>query len=162
RERIHEAWDSRHLLPGLARTGIPTYRGKILGRAWLVLRPFMEVFGLAVIFGGVFDVKPPNGVPYPLFLVLTMHAFRLFDITLIYATVSTRLVKLPIRALRVPLLLIPLSTIGRSLVRLVVFWGFAAVLLVYYVFSRGHFYLHVDPRLLIGLAGTALCLAFGL
>jgi ABC-type polysaccharide/polyol phosphate export permease len=45
---------------------------------------------------------------------------------------------------------------------LVIFWGFAAVLLAYYGIADGHFYLNLSPRLLAGFAGLGLCLLFAL
>jgi lipopolysaccharide transport system permease protein len=161
-ERVREAWQSRELLPGLARTSIPSHQGQILGRGWLFLRPFMQIFGFAVVFGGVFHVKAPNGAPYLIFLILSMQAFRLFDTTLIYATISTNYVKNVTRPLRFPLLLIPFGAMGIALFRLAVYWGFAAVLLAYYAIADGHFYLVLGPKLLVGFAGTFLCLALGL
>src|SRR4051812_48881189 len=68
-ESIREAWEGRPLLRGLFATALSTYEGYFLGRVWLLLRPFMQVFGFAVLFGGVFGAKAPNGVPYLLFLV---------------------------------------------------------------------------------------------
>jgi lipopolysaccharide transport system permease protein len=162
RERIREAWDSRALLPGLARTSIPTHKGKILGRAWLFLRPFTQVFGFAVIFGGVFKVQAPNGIPYLLFLILSLQAFSLFNSTLIYATTNSNAVRGVTRALRFPLLLVPFASIGYALVRLAIYWLLAAGLLVYYLLADGKLYLQVDPKMLAGIGGVALCLAFGL
>ena len=64
RKRIAEAWHSRHLLGGMARSSVPTYQGRILGRSWHVLRPLWQVFGMALIFGGIFNAKAPNGSPW--------------------------------------------------------------------------------------------------
>jgi ABC-type polysaccharide/polyol phosphate export permease len=161
RVRISEAWRSRHLVSGMARSAVPTYRGKILGRAWHVIRPLWQVFGMALIFGGIFHATAPNSVPYVLFVVFNYQAFQLFRITVMYETVGGKLVKV-VRNLRVPLLLLPLAILGRVFIRLGIYWAIAVGTLLYYWIAKGHLYLVLGPKLLVGLAGTALALAFGL
>jgi len=43
-----------------------------------------------------------------------------------------------------------------------VYWTIAAIALIGYLIARGHFYLVVGPRLLIGVVGLLLCMAFGM
>jgi lipopolysaccharide transport system permease protein len=160
RHRIAEAWHSRHLLPGMARSSVPTYQGRILGRSWHVLRPLWQVFGMALIFGGIFHAQAPNGIPYLLFVVFSYQAFQLFRITIMYETVCSKQIRVT-RNLRVPLLLLPFATLGRVFVRLSVYWAIAAGVLLYYWIAKGHLYLQLNQRLLVGLAGVALCLIFG-
>lgn len=162
RQRIREAWASRYLLPGLARTAIPTHSGQLLGRSWIVLRPFMQVFGFAVIFGGVFRVRTPNGVPYIVFMLLGIQGFRVFETTMIYSTLSSKLLKTVVRPLRVPLLLYPFAGSAYALLQLAIYWVFTVSVLVYYVIRDHHLYLKIRPELLVGLAGTSLCIAYGL
>jgi lipopolysaccharide transport system permease protein len=162
RERVREAWHSRHLAPGLARSSIPTYQGRVLGRTWLFLTPVMQVFGFGLLFGGIFHAQVTNGVPYLLFLVFGMQAFRVVQITLLYETKSTKFVRPMTRGLAFPLLLIPFTALGRVVVHLAVFWAIAAGLLVYYAATTGHFYLQLDTHLLIGAAGILLCMGYGL
>lgn len=161
-ERIAEAWRSRHLLSALAVRTVPDYRGRILGRAWLVLRPLMQVFGFAVIFGGVFKAKGPNDTPYLVFMLLNLQAFRLFERSVLYETLSSRTVKPLVRGLRLPLLLIPVAAMLRSLLELAIYWAITIALLVYYGIATGRLYVDLSPRLLIGLTGLALLLLFGL
>jgi lipopolysaccharide transport system permease protein len=161
RERIREAWKSRHLLSGMARSAVPTHQGKILGRAWHVLRPLWQIFGMALIFGGIFHAKAPNGIPYLLFVVFSYQAFQLFRITVMYETVGGKLVKV-VRNLRVPLLLLPVAILGRVFIRLTIYWAVAIIVLLYYVIAKGHLYLELNARLLVGFAGILLALGFGL
>jgi lipopolysaccharide transport system permease protein len=160
RERLREAWNSRHLLPGLWRSAIPTHQGKVLGRAWHLLRPLWSIFGMALIFGGIFHAKAPNGIPYILFVVFSYQAFTLFRITVMYETVGSKLLKV-VRNLRVPLLLLPIAILGRVFVRLAVYWAVAVIVLLYYVIVKGHLYLQLNAKLLVGIAGIVLALAFG-
>ena len=63
RKRIAEAWQSRHLLRGMMLSSVQTFQGRIMGRFWFLLRPLWQVFGMALIFGGIFHAKAPNGIP---------------------------------------------------------------------------------------------------
>ena len=161
RERISEAWHSRHLLPGMARSAVPTYSGRILGRAWHLIRPLWQIFGMALIFGGIFHATAPSNVPYLLYVVFSFQAFQLFRITLMYETVGSKLIKV-IRNLRVPLLLLPFAILNRVFVRLTVYWAVAIIVLLYYLFADGKLYVQLNQRLLIGILGIVSALAFGM
>lgn len=160
--RLREAWESRHVFTATARSNVPTYRGSLLGPIWLFLIPVMHVVGFGVLLGGVFNAKAPNAVPYLLFLILSMQAFRMFQMTLMYATVSTKMVKTRTRALRFPLLLVPLAAVSRTLLVLGIYWTMAAIVLIYYLIARGTFYLQLNYHLLIGFVGLALMIVFAL
>lgn len=160
--RIAEAWDQRYLLPGMATRSVPVYPGRILGRGWLVIRPFMQVLGFSIVFGGVFKAKAPDGTtPYLIFMLLNIQSFRLFEHSLLYETLSSRTAKAT-KQLRAPLLLLPIASTLRGLLELGIYWFFTAAVLIYYVVTKGHFYLNISPRLLVGVAGLLLCLLLGL
>jgi lipopolysaccharide transport system permease protein len=161
RKRIAEAWQSRHLLRGMMLSSVQTFQGRIMGRFWFLLRPLWQVFGMALIFGGIFHAKAPNGIPYLLYVVFSFQAFTLFRITIMYETVSPKQIKVA-RNLRIPLLLVPLAILGRVFARLSVYWLIAACVLLYYLIAKGHLYLQLNARLLVGVAGVALCLIFGI
>lgn len=162
RERVRETWHARHLAPGLMRSSIPTYQGRVLGRTWLWLTPTTHVFGFGLLFGGVFHAHAPNGVPYLLFLVFGMQAYRVVQTTLLFETKATKMVRPMTRGLAFPLLLIPFTAFGRVVVHLAVYWVIAAGLLIYYYATTGHFYLQLDYHLLVGVAGILLCMGYGL
>lgn len=161
RVRIAEAWDQRYLLPGMATRSVPVYPGRILGRGWIVIRPFMQVLGFSIVFGGVFKAKAPNGGPYLVFMLLNIQAFRLFEHSLLYETLSSRTAKAT-KQLRAPLLLLPIASTFRGLLELAIYWFFTASVLIYYIVTTGHLYLDISPRLLVGVAGLLLCLLLGL
>lgn len=160
-ERIKEAWHSRHLLGVLgARTFFPSYQGLFLGRAWLVLMPLMMVGGPALLFGGVFGTRAPNGVPYILFLLFGMQGWVTFQRTLIIETKASRMYRRFTKSLKLPLLLIPIAALGRGLMMLIVMWIFIGVALIFYGITRGQVYLQAPPRLFVGIAGVLLCFGF--
>jgi ABC-type polysaccharide/polyol phosphate export permease len=161
RESIREAWEGRPLLRGLFATALSTYEGYFLGRLWLILRPFMQVFGFAVLFGGVFGAKAPNGVPYLLFLVFSIQGWHTFQRTLIFQCRGAYQFKGLARKLKLPLLLIPIAGPFQGVVYLFVYWLFAIPLLIYYWITKGHLYLGSPKQLAVGVAGLVLSFGWG-
>ncbi len=162
RERIRESWEARALYPGVARSSIPTFQGKLLGRAWLYLIPIMQVVGFGAVLGGVFHAKAPNGVPYIVFMIFSTQAFRLLQVIVLFTTTSTKMQKSKTRGLRFPLLIIPFAGIARGILMYGVSFVIALTAIVVFFFTRGKMYLQLNAQLLIGIAGLLLILAFGL
>jgi lipopolysaccharide transport system permease protein len=157
---LSEAWQSRHLVMPMLSRVFPDYSQAILGRSWLVIRPGMDIFGKALIFGGVLGARAPNGVPYTIFLLVGLQGWRLFQRTLMFGTRSFRRFNRLNRNLNVPLLLVPVASTAIGVVELLVYQAFTIGVLVYYQVVTGHFYLQVGPQLLVGVAGWLLCLVF--
>jgi lipopolysaccharide transport system permease protein len=158
---MREAWDSRHLLRPLMRQVIPDYAHTYLGRWWLILRPGLGIVAYALLFGGIFGAKAPNGVPYLVFLVLGLQGWRLFQHTVVYETRSFQRLGKFARSLNVPLVLLPTASIARALVDFAVYGGFGVFALAYYWIAKDTLYLQVGPELLAGVAGWVLCVVFG-
>ena len=158
---LEEAWRSRHLLvPMGMRTIGSMYGGTKLGRAWFVLRPASDVLAKLLVFGGVLGVASGGPAPYLLVLLAALLAWRLFERSLYWGTRSfDRLGRLT-RKVDVPLLLVPVATLGPALVECAVYLGFVAIATVAYLFIDGELYLEIGPELL--LTPVALMLAAGL
>ncbi len=161
RESLADAWDSRHVLRGLASQAIPRYQGYYLGRFWLFGRPALQLFGFGLLFGGIFHTKAPNGVPYMLFLVFSMMGWHAFLMTFRFQGRGLQLSSSMLRGMKLPLMLVPVIGPVRALFHIMVYAIFGAGFLIYYLFTKGHFYLQLPPQFLFGLAGVALCLAYG-
>ena len=123
-------------------------QGRILGRGWFFLRPLWQVFGMALIFGGIF------------------HATRRteFPICCSWSSASRRSA-LPdndhVRDRQLeadqgrpqpahPLLLVPFAILGRVFARLSVYWLIAACDSPLLLIAKGHLYLQLNARLLVG------------
>jgi ABC-type polysaccharide/polyol phosphate export permease len=63
--------------------------------------------------------------------------------------------------MKLPLMLVPVVGPVRALFHIMVFWIFGAAFLIYYLFTKHHFYLQLPPQFFLGLAGLALCVAYG-
>ncbi len=158
---LRESWDSRHLLRPMGAYAVPDYAQTFLGRWWLFLRPGLPIIGYALLIGGIFGVKAPNGLPYLVFLLFGLQGWHLFQQTVVYETRSFQRLGKFARALNVPLVLLPTACIARALVVFGVYACFGTVTLVYFVITKHHLYLDVRPQLLLGVAGWILSLVFG-
>jgi len=156
-----EAWRHRALLPLLgSRIVMKTYAKTILGRWWLLILPLMDTLGKTLIFGGLLKISTPHAIPYLLFLLVGMQGWRLFQRTLYLGTRSfDRYAKLT-RSFQFPILLVPLASTAAGLVEFAVYLLIIAGTLTYYWAADGVFYLQLQPELLLGLAGFALCILF--
>jgi lipopolysaccharide transport system permease protein len=160
-EELADAWRHRGLLPLLgSRIVMKTYAKTILGRWWLLILPLMDTLGKTLIFGGLLKISTPHAIPYLLFLLVGMQGWRLFQRTLYLGTRSfDRYAKLT-RSFHFPILLVPLASTSAGLVEFAVYLVIIAATLGYYWAADGVFYLQVQPELLIGLSGFALCILF--
>jgi len=149
RELLREAWVARGLIPRLGfRVTIKGFAGTKLGRAWLVVRPLLNVFGMALVFGAVLDT-PSQGLPYLVFLLTGVHIWMSFERCAFWGVRSFDIYRRPNRALRFPILLLPLAAVMPALLEFAVIGTFAACTLLFYVLTEGQLYLDVRPALLL-------------
>lgn len=146
----------------IARLGIRViikgFSGAKLGRLWLVLRPAIGIFGMALLFGAVLNV-PSNGVPYILFLLAGMLPWLTFERFLFWATRSFDTYRRVAAALDFPLLVVPTASGMAAGVEFCVFSGFVVVATVVFLITDGRLYLEFGPELLLVPAGLLLALA---
>jgi lipopolysaccharide transport system permease protein len=163
REMVAQTWAYRGLiLPLGLRRIVKGYAGTRLGRPWLILRPVLSIFGMALIFGSVLRA-PSNGVPYLLFLLVGTLGWTVIERTVFWATRSIDVYYKVVGRLEVPVLLAPAAGLGPVLVDTGVMAVIAAGVTIYYTIADGAFALQVGPETLIAVAGFALglTLAFG-
>lgn len=155
---IREAWRDRGLVP---RLGVQTIAkgssGTKLGGWWWVLAPILQIFGMALLFGGILRV-PSGPVPYLVFLLAGMSTWTLFDRTVWWSTRSFGRVRKLLTIFRIPLLVVPFSGVMMGGLFFVVQFGILAAVLLYYWVAKGTLYLQIGPELLVALAGLALAL----
>jgi homopolymeric O-antigen transport system permease protein len=160
RESVVEAWRSRHLLPHLGAEAIRrSFFLTVLGPAWIVLTAFMDIGSKTFLFGGVLDVKTPNGVPYIVFLLTGMLGWTLFQQTLNFGVKSLQRYRRYAARLNMPLLLLPLACGAQALLHFFLYLAVVVAGLAYYAL-RGQIYFETGARLLLVPYGLALCLLF--
>lgn len=161
---LRETWEERALLrPMASRVVRKSFAKTKLGALWLVIRPLVDTGGRALLFGAVLGaVTTPGGVPYLLFLLVGMQAWRLFDQTLHWATRGfDRYAKLA-RQFVFPLLTVPIAASAYGWLEFVIY-GVLLILafLLFWIFD-GTLYLQLGPELLLAVLGMACALTFAL
>jgi lipopolysaccharide transport system permease protein len=154
---LRDAWRARDLVPWLGtRVLVKIIWGTKLGPAWLVLRPLMDTLGKALIFGGLLGVAAPGGMPYFVFLLAGMIAWRFFERLVFYATRSFDFYRKSMTELDIPLLLVPISAGMFPLVEIAVYVAVFLGAILYFAVVNGQFYLQTGPQLLLFPAGVAI------
>jgi len=159
---LREAWRERYLWPKLGtRVLIKLIWGTKLGAWWLVLRPVMDTLGKALIFGGLLTVGAPGGLPYFVFLLAGLIAWRLFDRIILYATRSFDRYRTLMTSLDFRLLLVPLSSAAFPLVEITVYIGVFAGAILFYLVLQGELFLEIGPDSLAAVAGLGILVTAG-
>lgn len=149
RSRMRELWAYRHLLRFFAGRAVDKIASRtVLGKAWLVIRPLADTLTRALVFGGVLKA-PSGGVPYLLFFIIGMWAWRLFDRSLFWATRAIEINRRIVRKMYFPHLLLPLASTAPGLIEFGVFSFMTAAALALYGITDGHSYLVLGPNLLL-------------
>jgi homopolymeric O-antigen transport system permease protein len=150
-----ELWAYRELLWVLTARDVKVrYKQTILGTAWAVLRPLTTMLIFTIVFGRLAKM-PSEGYPYPIFIYAALLPWTFFA-----AAISTSGQSLVASAPLVskvyfPRLVISLSSIGASLVDLLV--SSSLLLLLMYWYRVGWTWnLLAAPLLIAGVVFTAL------
>jgi lipopolysaccharide transport system permease protein len=163
-EMVRTTWLNRTLILRLGlRQIIKGYSGARLGRAWLIIRPVVSTFGMALIFGSVLGA-PSNGVPYLLFLLVGMTAWLVIERTVFWGTRSFDIYRKVAGRLDIPVLLVPTAAVAPMAVEVGAMAAITAATAVYYSVTEADLMIQVGPDLLLAVAGFVLgvALAWGI
>src|SRR5688572_19972720 len=98
-EAIRLAWRDRRVFPWLSlRVVAKGFAGTRLGRTWLLLRPALELSGMVVLFGAVFNA-PSDGLPYIVFLLSGLLCWRFFQVATLFGSRSIQYYRRHVAAL---------------------------------------------------------------
>jgi len=159
---LRDAWRERRLAPRLGtRVLVKLIWGTKLGVGWLVLRPLMDTLGKSLIFGGLLSVAAPGGMPYFIFLLAGLIAWRLFDRIVLYATRSFDFYRKAMRDLDFPLLLAPLSSAAFPAVEITVYVGIFLGAVLFFLALHGELWLEVGLDSLLVPVGLAILVVAG-
>ncbi|MGD9703385.1 MAG: ABC transporter permease [Acidimicrobiia bacterium] len=126
---LREVWEFRDLLTRFAIRDLKLrYKQTALGVIWVVLQPLLAAGIFSFVFGRVADL-PSEGVPYFVFAYVGMMAWTAFSSTL--SKISSSLVGNAqlISKIFFPRLVLPLSTLGSTLVDFAVALAMGAVVI---------------------------------
>jgi lipopolysaccharide transport system permease protein len=163
-EQVRQTWHYRSLILRLGlRQVVKGYVGTRLGRPWLVIRPLVSIFGMALIFGSVLQA-PSNGVPYLLFLLVGTLGWIVIERTVFWATRSLDIYRKVVGRLPVPVMLAPTAALGPMLIDATIIAAITVGVATYYTVTEGALAVQLGPELLLAAAGIALgvTLAYGL
>lgn len=161
-ETLRELWRARRVLPQVFFSALQSYLKRYrLGPFWIIFQTFMAIVGYSLIFGGVFNVQAPNGMPYFLYMMVGMMGFQLFQRTMSVSSRSFQRLKTLVRDLHIPLIMVPLAGAAQALIQFSLYLVAYLISIVYYLAAKGHLYAQLGPKyLLMSFAGLALCLVF--
>ncbi len=129
---LRELWAYRELLWVLANRDIKVrYKQTALGVAWAVLQPVSTMVLFSIIFGA-FAKLPSGGHPYPIFVYAALLPWTFFSSSVGTAASSMAGSMHIINKVYFPRLLVPMSSIGATLVDFGISMGILLVLMLYY------------------------------
>jgi lipopolysaccharide transport system permease protein len=112
------------------------YKQAVLGFAWAVLEPVMNMIVFTAIFGvaaGMRGELPPT-VPFPIFVFSGLIAWKLFATALSQGGMSLVNSQNLLTKIYFPRLFVPTSTVGSALVDMVLQFGIFVIIMVWYGF----------------------------
>jgi lipopolysaccharide transport system permease protein len=129
-----DIWAYRELFYFLAWKDILVrYKQTVIGVAWSVIRPFLTMLILTIVFGRVAHLSS-DGVPYAIMVFAAMLPWQYFSTSFFEASNSLVANANLLTKVYFPRLIIPSTAIVVSLIDFMISLGIMALLMVYYQF----------------------------
>ncbi len=129
---VREIWAYRELLWMLAARDVRVrYKQTALGAGWALLRPLLTMAIFSFVFGKLAKL-PSDGMPYPVFVFAGLLPWLFFSSSVSTSGQSVISARQLVSKVYFPRLIIPLSSIGASLVDLIVATAALIVLMLVY------------------------------
>jgi lipopolysaccharide transport system permease protein len=129
---LRSLWDFRGLIWFLGQRDIRLrYRQTLLGAAWAILQPAMQMVVFSIFFGRLAKM-PSDGVSYPIFAFAGLLPWQLFSTCLNECSNSLITNKSIVAKVYFPRLVIPISSLATGIVDFVVGFILLAVLMLYF------------------------------
>ncbi len=129
-----EIWRYRELLFFLTWRDIKVrYKQTVLGVAWALLRPFMDMVVLSLVFGVWLKVDSGDkDIPYPIFLFAARLPWNFFSDSLNKSAISVVASGHVLKKVYFPRLIIPVASIGAGLIDFAIAGLIMIGLMLYY------------------------------
>ena len=132
RQYWRDLWKYRELFYFLAwRDLLVRYKQTVVGVAWSLIRPFLTMLVLTVVFGK-FGKLPSGGVPYPILVFCGMLPWQFFSTALSESGNSLVGNANLISKVYFPRLVVPASSVITSFVDFLISAAFLVVLMIWY------------------------------
>ncbi len=129
-----DLWEYRELFYFLAwRDVLLRYKQTIIGIAWSIIRPFLTMIVLTVVFGNIAKL-PSNGIPYPILVYSALLPWQYFSNSFTEASNSLVSNSNLLTKVYFPRLIIPTTSIVVSLIDFLISFGMLILLMIYYQF----------------------------
>jgi len=152
---LRELWAFRELLYFLIWRDVKVrYKQTVIGAAWAILQPLMQMIVLSAFFGRLID-GADLGVPYPLFAFAGLLPWNFFSNSVASAASSMVGNQGLITKVYFPRLFLPGSAIGVAAIDFVIAFVMLLVLMLWYGVGLAPSLL-LAPLMILGLAGAAL------
>jgi lipopolysaccharide transport system permease protein len=130
---LAEAYARRELLYFLIWRDISIrYRQTLLGVAWAVLVPVIQLVIFTVIFGRFAGIQPDGNYPYPLFVLAALVPWNFFSQSVAQGGQSLVSQQEVIKKVYFPRLFVPTGSVAGNCVDLLISFGVYAALLAWY------------------------------
>jgi lipopolysaccharide transport system permease protein len=127
-----ELWAYRELLWMLTVRDVKVrYKQTVLGFAWAIIQPVMMMIVFSIFFGKLAQM-PSDGFPYPIFVYAALLPWSFFQTAITTSANSVVGSSNLVSKVYFPRLIIPISSIGSSLVDFLVAAGVLMLLMIYY------------------------------
>lgn len=132
-----DLWKYRGLFYFLAwRDMLVRYKQTVIGIAWSVIRPFLTMIVLTVIFGKLAKF-PSEGAPYPILVFAAMLPWQMFANALTESSNSLIANANMLSKVYFPRMIVPTSAVIVSLVDFLISFVLLAILMLWYQFVPG-------------------------
>jgi lipopolysaccharide transport system permease protein len=108
------------------------YKQTLLGAAWAILQPVMTMVIFSIIFGKLANIKPPEGIPYPVFSYAALLPWQLFSGALANASSSLVNNQSMVTKVYFPRILLPMASTMSGLVDFGIAFIVLLGLMIYY------------------------------
>ena len=130
-----DIWRYRELFYILAwRDILVRYKQTVIGAAWALIRPFLTMVVLTIVFNKVAKLPAPGSVPYPLLVFAAMLPWQFFSTALSESSSSVVGNANLISKVYFPRLIVPAGSVITSFVDFLITLGLLAAMLVWYGF----------------------------
>lgn len=161
---LREVWQYRDLLVMYIKRDIVTfYKQTILGPLWFVIQPLFTTLMFMFVFGGIAGIST-DGLPQPLFYMAGLLCWNYFAECLNRCSDTFNANQNVFGKVYFPRLVVPLSIVVSSIMKMGIQFGLFLLIYVYYVVIGDVFHINayafLFPLLVLMLAGLGL--GFGL
>jgi len=153
----HDLWQYRGLFYFLAwRDILVRYKQTVIGIAWSVIRPFLTMVVLTVIFGKLAKF-PSGGAPYPILVFAALLPWQMFANALSESSNSLIVNANMLSKVYFPRMIVPTSAVIVSLVDFLISFALLVILMLWYQFVPGWRILTLPLFLLLALVAALGC-----